>query len=234
VRFNQVNLETCHTATGTVIVIDVLRAFTVAAYAFAAGAKSIILVSTPEEALTLREQIPKALAMGEEKGRPIKGFDFNNSPTAMVGQDFSNHQLIQRTSAGVQGVVRCIQADTLLVGSFVCAEATVQYIRQQAPESVTFVNTGIIYHRDGDEDIACSDYMTARLRGERPDTQSFIERVYNSTSGQLFTDPSHPIYPRSDLEHSTEADRFNFAMQAKRTDDGLLVLEKVEVTHPNE
>lgn len=227
-------LETCHTATGIVVIIDVLRAFTVAAYAFAAGAKDIILVSTVEEALNLRRRIPNALAMGEMEGRPVNGFDFNNSPTAMVGQDFSRRQLIHRTSAGVQGVVRSTQADTLLVGSFVCAEATVQYIRQQSHNSVTFVNTGIIYHRDGDEDIACSDYMAARLKGEQPDTQPFIARVYNSTSGQLFTDPNHPIYPRSDVEYSTAINRFNFAMQAHRRDDGLLVLEKMEVKQHKE
>ena len=36
--------ETCGEATGTVVVIDVLRAFTTAAYAFAAGAADITLV----------------------------------------------------------------------------------------------------------------------------------------------------------------------------------------------
>ena len=39
-------LQNCHTATGTVVVIDVLRAFTTAAYAFDAGADDITLVST--------------------------------------------------------------------------------------------------------------------------------------------------------------------------------------------
>ena len=37
-------------ATGHVVVIDVLRAFTTAAYAFAAGIEEIELVATPEEA----------------------------------------------------------------------------------------------------------------------------------------------------------------------------------------
>ena len=34
-------LQNCHTAAGTVVVIDVLRAFTTAAYAFDAGAEDI-------------------------------------------------------------------------------------------------------------------------------------------------------------------------------------------------
>ena len=43
-KFKRVPLETCSEATGTVVVIDVLRAFTCAAFAFSAGAKEIILV----------------------------------------------------------------------------------------------------------------------------------------------------------------------------------------------
>ena len=45
-KFNYTTLETCHTASGLVIVIDVLRAFSNAAYAFSRGAKEIMLVST--------------------------------------------------------------------------------------------------------------------------------------------------------------------------------------------
>ena len=43
-KITRVPLETCSEATGTVVVIDVLRAFTCAAFAFSAGAKEIILV----------------------------------------------------------------------------------------------------------------------------------------------------------------------------------------------
>jgi phosphosulfolactate phosphohydrolase-like enzyme len=40
-KFHYTTLETCHTATGVVLVIDVLRAFSNAAYAFSRGAKEI-------------------------------------------------------------------------------------------------------------------------------------------------------------------------------------------------
>jgi len=43
---------------GVVVAVDVLRAFTTAAYAFAAGATSICLVSTVAEALELARSIP--------------------------------------------------------------------------------------------------------------------------------------------------------------------------------
>ena len=50
VRVHRVPLDACHTVRGTVLVIDVIRAFTTAAYAFAAGARDIVLVSGVDEA----------------------------------------------------------------------------------------------------------------------------------------------------------------------------------------
>lgn len=227
-KIKQASLETCQTATGTVVVIDVLRAFTTAAFAFEAGAQNIILVDTVDEALKLRRQLPNALAMGEVDSLPVKEFDFNNSPSQLAGLDLRNHQLIQRTSAGTQGVVRSVQADTLLAGSFVCAGATVEYLKRHAPASVTFVITGAVYGRDGDEDIACADYLTACLRGPTPNPQPYLQRVYNSTAGQIFVNSSRPEHPLSDLERSMELDRFNFAMQVQRR-NGRLTLNKVEL-----
>jgi 2-phosphosulfolactate phosphatase len=40
-------------ASGVVVVVDVMRAFTTAAYAFAAGATEVDLVATVEEALAI-------------------------------------------------------------------------------------------------------------------------------------------------------------------------------------
>ena len=118
------SLESCGAATDTVVAIDVCRAFTTAAYAFAAGAREIILVGEVEEALALRERMPGALVMGEVGGLPVEGFDFGNSPNELLGVDLADRCMIQRTSAGTQGVVRSKRARTLLASSFVCAGAT--------------------------------------------------------------------------------------------------------------
>lgn len=99
-KFNYTTLETCHTATGMVLVIDVLRAFSTAAYAFSRGAKEILLVSGVEEALALKTQIPNSKIMGEVGGLPPWGFDFGNSPTQIIEQELTGLTLIQRTGAG--------------------------------------------------------------------------------------------------------------------------------------
>jgi 2-phosphosulfolactate phosphatase len=227
-EIQQATLETCPTASGAVIAIDVVRAFTTAAYAFAAGASDILLVSTVEEAQAQRRRFPGALLMGEvDGGLPFAGFDLSNSPSELTGLDLTGRRLVHRTSAGTQGVVRSTQADLLMASSFVCAGATVRYLRRHAPETVTFVVTGLVYGRDGDEDAACADYLTALLRGEQPDIAPYIQRVYQSTSGHLFTDSVRPEFPLTDLEYCVELDRFDFAMLVERQ-DGLLVMKAVE------
>src|SRR2546425_11644655 len=82
---------------GVVIVIDVIRAFTVAAYAFAGGASRLWLVRTVEEAHALRAKNPQALLAGEIGGRLIDGFDFNNSPSLIAATDIRGRVIIQRT-----------------------------------------------------------------------------------------------------------------------------------------
>src|SRR5512135_2299917 len=107
-KFHYTNLETCHTATGLVVVIDVLRAFTNAAFAFSRGAKEIYPVNAVEEALQFKAGTPNSLACGEVGGLPPEGFDFGNSPTQTNTLDLKGCALIQRTSAGTQGIVRSI------------------------------------------------------------------------------------------------------------------------------
>ena len=241
-RIEQVTLETCGQASGPVVVIDVLRAFTTAAFAFAAGAREIVLVSAVEEALALRERLPGALLMGEVGGLAVGGFDFDNSPATLVGRDLRGARLIQRTSAGTQGVVRSLRAELLLASSFVCAGATARYLRRHAPASVTFVITGNYFasggaappgggypadmRGDGDEDAACADYLAELLRGAAPEPAPFLRRVRDSPPGRIFADPARPEFPAEDLGYCTDLDRFDFAMLVERR-GGLLRMTPV-------
>jgi len=224
--FHYTNLEDCHTAKGVVIVIDVLRAFSTAAYAFSLGAPEILLVSTVEEALSLRPQIPKSKIMGEVNGIRPDGFDFGNSPTYLSRENLSSITMIQRTTAGTQGVVRSLNAETLLASSFVVANATVKLVKSLEANEVTFVITGKNFG-GGDEDLACAEYLEALLKVQRPDTKPFIERVFASKDASYHLDPNQRGFPRSDLDYCTQIDKFDFAMPITRQ-GGKLVMHCVK------
>ena len=226
-NFHYTNLDTCHTATGAVIVVDVLRAFSTAAYAFSRGAEKIILVGEVNEALSLQSQIPNSKAMGEVRGRPPEGFDYGNSPTQIRDQDLSGVMLIQRTGAGTQGAVRCKNADVLLASSFVVAGATVKYVRSIAPTDITFVITGETWS-GGDEDFACAEYLESQLKGQSVDTKPFIQRVYESKDAVEHLDPRQPDFPATDLQYCTDIDAFDFAMLIEKEND-LLIMRKTKI-----
>lgn len=223
--FRRATLETCGGTTGAAVVIDVLRAFTTAAYAFSAGADRIALVATVEEALALKEAHPGSVLTGEVGGLPPAGFDHGNSPAAMESLDLAGKTLIQRTSAGTQGVVRCRLADPIFVSGFCTAWATVKRLRALRIDRVTFVPTGIGPEAEGDADVALADYLQKLLENPEIDLDAdpsavdaapFLERVRASTHGRRFTGAPHSGSPAVDLACALKVNRFDFAMRIRR------------------
>lgn len=212
-KFHYATLETCHTAPGVVLVIDVLRAFSTAAYAFSRGAKQIMLVSSVEEALTLKTKTPNSKTMGEVGGLPPAGFEFGNSPTQILNENLTGLTLIQRTGAGTQAAVRCANADIMLAVSLVVASATVNYILMIAPPELTFVITG---GYNNDEDLSCAEYLEKLLMGQNPEKAPIIKRVYDSRDAVQHLDPNQPEFPESDLDYCTRISNFDFAMPITR------------------
>jgi len=225
-KFHYTNLEDCHTAKGIVIIIDVLRAFSTAAYAFSRGAREIVLVSTVEQALTLKLQIPDSKAMGEVGGLAPQGFDFGNSPTFINREDLSGITLIQRTGAGTQGAVRSENAEVMLASSFVVATATLAFVNNLRASEVTFVVTGKTFS-GGDEDLACAEYLEELLKGNSPDAKPFIKRVFDSRDALQHLDPLEIAFPRSDLDYCSQIDKFDFAMPITR-EAGKLIMHCVK------
>jgi 2-phosphosulfolactate phosphatase len=217
--------EMCPHLKGLVVVVDVLRAFTTAAYAFAANAREIVLVSTVDQAFAIRQHHRTALLLGEVDGMKPAGFDFGNSPAAIVDANLSGRRIVQRTSAGTQCVISCSGAAQVLATSFVCARATASYIRNSGAESLTFVPSGSYRPGYGDEDLACAEYIADLLQNNSSPIHHFVDRVYRSKWGQVFADPARPEFPIEDLECSVAVDLFDFAMVVHAS-DGYYVLKQ--------
>jgi 2-phosphosulfolactate phosphatase len=213
-----------HELEGVVVVVDVLRAFSTAAYAFAAGARAVIAAHSIEEIELLRRRHGPSITVGAQPGgRPVPGLDYGNSPASIAPLDLAGVTLIEFSAGGVRGLVDCDHASEVLAGSLVCARATAEYIGALSPEVVTFVITGLWTDRDGDEDHACADLIEAYLLGLTPNLAAFEARVRDSDFGRRFGQPDHPHLPLADLELCAVADRFGFAMPMRHIDDRLVV-----------
>src|SRR6476620_9887363 len=93
-------VEGARKARGVAVVIEVFRAFSVACYAYARGAKRLIPVAEVEKALSLRREHPEYLTIGERGGKKVEGFDYGNSPTEISQADVRGRTIVQTTSAG--------------------------------------------------------------------------------------------------------------------------------------
>lgn len=164
--------------------------------------------------------------MGEVNALPVDGFDLPNSPSAIAATDLRGRQLIHRTTAGTQGACRALAAEQLFAASLVVARATAAAVAALDPAVVTFVETGRRADNDGDEDVACADFLEGLLNGAPPDSDEIQNRVRGSRAGRRFADPAQPEFPAADLDHALEIDRFDFAMTTRLGSHGLSLVRR--------
>jgi 2-phosphosulfolactate phosphatase len=218
-------IDGAHRARGTVVVIDVFRAYTTASVAFSKGAERIVLVAEPEEALKLREDGVGELCMGEVGGKRPEGFDFGNSPhelSLVADAELRGKTIIQSIRAGTVGACAVPVGGPMFAASFVIAEATCRAIQQAAPALVTILAMGSSGVVRGDEDELCALYLRNRLQGRHPDTEAVVNLARCGHEAAGFGSPKMPFKPVADLEMALRIDTFDFAIQVARENELLI------------
>jgi 2-phosphosulfolactate phosphatase len=198
-------------ARGTVVVIDVLRSFTVSAYALAGGARECRLVKTVAEARALAEATPGAVVCAEEDALPVEGIPISNSPTVIRQVDLKDRVLIQRSTAGTQVAAAVEASADIFAASLVVASATAQACLSRNPETLT-----IIASADHPEDHACARYIEAVIHGETPDLERLLQPLRETERYRRALSGTWPGFPATDIGLSLAADRFDFAMPATK------------------
>ena len=219
-------LEGARAATGTVVIIDVYRAYTTAAAAFLQGAEKIILVAEVNEALQLRAGGAGALCVGEVGGQRPPGFDVGNSPHEVSQLDLNGKTLIQSTRAGTVGAATAGGADRRFAAPPTVAAATARTIARQRPKQVSIVAMGAAGRRRTDEDAQCALYLRNLLEGRQPDPQAVRSLVLSGGESGKFDDPEQPWNHPEDRDWALRIDACDFAIAVER-EAGLLVARAV-------
>ena len=214
-------------ARGLVVVIDVFRAFSVAAYAFARGARTIVPVADVADARELKRLHPDWLLIGERHARPLPGFDCGNSPTELERIELQDRTIIHTTHSGTQGLAVASDADEVITGSLVNAAAIARYIRSRAPAVVTLVRMGHEARERCAEDDLCAQLLQQRLAGEQPQVD-VRARLLGAASAQKFFDPACDWAPQRDFELCTQLDACDFVLRLERHADPAQ-LRRIEV-----
>ena len=214
-------------ARGIAVVIDVFRAFSVAAYAFDAGAARVLPVAEIEDAKALGRRFPGAVLAGERHARKLPGFDIGNSPTEVRAIGLQGKVLVHTTHAGTQGLVNATGADEVLTGAFVNISAVCRYILARGSQRVSLVRMGHEARERCAEDDLYAECLRLLLLGEPAPLGEVRERLRSAPAAAKFFDPACDWAPRDDFEYCTDVDRFDFVLRLKRPPGEPLELQRV-------
>tara|TARA_B100001013_G_C24597113_1_gene437252 strand:- start:577 stop:1266 length:690 start_codon:yes stop_codon:yes gene_type:complete len=221
-------IQGARNADGTVVVIDVFRAFTTAAVAFSQGAKRVVMVAEVEDALRLKNEDKGELCIGEVDGIKPDEFDFGNSPFEISSVDFSGKSVIQSTRAGTVGINEVRVSNKIYACSLVTAAATAKAILADKPDSITIVAMGLNGLERTDEDEICALYLRNLIRGKTPDINSIKSLILTSADAQRFDDPFLSQYDPRDREIALQIDSMSFAITVALEGD-LMVAKRVDL-----
>jgi len=220
-------------AQGTAVVIDVLRAFTCAAFVMHLGAEKVVLMAEPEDALRFKAE-RGALAVGEVGGQMVAGFDLGNSPARILaaGRDlFEGRTVVQRTSAGVTGAIAAAgSADRVLLGSYVTARATARYLQRLSPlpDTVTLIAMGNAGREPTPDDEACASYLEHLLAGTPYRRVAALQQIVEHECVQKFLRGDQPHFPPADPVYCLRRGLFDVGLAAQ-LEEGLLVVRRIDV-----
>jgi 2-phosphosulfolactate phosphatase len=204
-------------ARGLVVVIDVFRAFSVAAYAFSRGALASIPVADIDVARRLKADDPNRILLGERFAKPLPGFDCGNSPTELERIDVAGRTLVHTTHSGTQGLANAVNADEVITGALVNCAAIVRYIQARDPQQVTLVRMGQEATSRCAEDDLCAELILARLQNKQPDVSTVRSKLMSADSAKKFFDPACDWAPERDFDLCTDVDRFDFVLRLDRS-----------------
>lgn len=214
-------------AKGITVIIDVFRAFTVEPFVFSRHAASLLAIGEVETARAIKQKNPDTVLIGERHGLKCEGFEFGNSPSAIASAELSGRSVVHTTSAGTQGLTVASNAERIFTGALVNASATARKILFLHPDHVSLVCMGWEGKRPTEEDTLCAEYLRSLLEGHpMKDIQEKAEEL-KFTEGKKFFDPAQAeAFPASDFPCCIDIDRFDFAIEAIRSQDGF-VMKKV-------
>jgi 2-phosphosulfolactate phosphatase len=220
-------VEGAKRAKGVAVIIDVFRAFSVTCYAIDAGAARIIATTGTAEAFILKKNYRNCVLMGERDERKIEGFDFGNSPTEIIKTNLHGKTVIHTTTAGTNGLINATNAETVITGSLVNAEAVVKYIRSVKPSHVSLVAMGFRATKSAEEDLLCAEIIKSRLEGNQIDLEERINELRLGAGLRFFNPENLDFSPPTDFFLCTMADRFDFVLKCEKRPDGNADLMKI-------
>jgi 2-phosphosulfolactate phosphatase len=209
---------------GFTIVVDVFRAFSTSYYIAETNPLKYIISENIEKSKNLKKNISSSILIGERNGLKIPGFDFGNSPTEIIKQNFENKTIIHNTTAGTKGLLLQPETNEVIVGSFVNLNAIIKYIRINEIEKINIYCTALKKQTFGKEDYIFAEYLKKKLLHQKYDFEKIILELRKG-SKNIF----NSYAPYTDFLYCLDISKFDFILKRKilYQQNKMIELEKI-------
>ena len=203
---------------GFTVVVDVFRAFSTSYFISENNPKIYLLSDSVVKSLTLKNELNDVILIGERNGRKLESFDFGNSPYEVSGHDFTENTVIHTTTHGTRGVIVQPSANEVVVGSFVCMQAIINYINTNKINTVNIYCSAKNNIEYGKEDYIFAEYFKARLSGESCSFEEVLSTLRDGP-GQVFV--KEIFAPYIDFLMCMDINKFDFILKRKIDGDNI-------------
>jgi 2-phosphosulfolactate phosphatase len=223
-------------AGASAVMIDVVRASATIVTALARGARAVVPVATPAEAMARARGWPggQVVLGGERGGAPPPGFECGNSPAEYTRERVAGRTVVFTTTNGTRALLALAGAKRVGIGGFVNARAAVRWLARAEGDALL-----VCAGESGRfclEDAACAGLLVGRLQARWPDAPlsdaaraaALLWAHYRRDPGAVLEDAAwaRVLAARgrgADLPLCTALDAFDVVPVAR---DGEIVLER--------
>lgn len=216
-------VESIKDCKGTIIIIDVLRAFSTLCAIKDSGASEIHLCENTKDAET-KSRLYEMVTVGESNGRKIDSFNLGNSPSSISNSDLRGKKVLFKTSSGTVGAFEALKvSNDIYLSSFINSHATVKHILGRNLDMVTIIALGRSGTKKSIEDELCSEYIATifKRNGKGDDAlrSKMIKEIMSSDSARIFL-KGDKDFPESDL---------SFCLSTKNSPHVFKVIKKKDI-----
>ena len=199
------------------IIIDTYRASSTIVTLLEKGLEKVIIGKEIEDVRSLKEEHLKKginpITIGEKKCVKPKGFDFDNSPSAIFSSKEIKGVGMLTSSNGALAISKAMEGSTeVFIGSVLNAQALANFIKKLGSEEVILLPIGILrYDLNAIEDELCAEFIKALLE-EKPHPEKIVEGLADKILSQRkeLSERLNKNFPtiKADADFVSQVDRF--------------------------
>ena len=189
-----------------IVVVDVIRATTVATTAVSMG-RRVYPAKTTDDACVIAATLKDPLLVGELGGNKPYGFDMTNSPVQIAAREDVHRPMVLVSSSGTQLLLNAVGSEAIYLACFRNVSAVARHVGGRH-ERIAVLGAGSRGQFRREDQMGCA-WVAEKLldAGYLPETQltsDLVTRWHNARAGEIRSGKSAEYLSRSGQQEDLE------------------------------